>query len=67
MWTGERYFSQRGAWHDKKKNGNSNSVSNDFMTKIKTARYWKAGIYILEEMKERGVEANFYHYRAAVA
>ena len=47
MWTGEKYSSQRGAWHDKKKNGTSKHVSMEFTTKIKTARNWKAGISIL--------------------
>ena len=67
MWTGGKYSSQRGAWHDKKKNGTSRHVSMEFMTKIKTARNWKAGISILEEMEERGIEANAYHYSATIA
>ena len=54
------------AWHDKKKNGTSKHVFMEFTTNIKTVRKWKTGIFILEEMKERGVEANSYHYSAAI-
>ena len=54
------------AWHDTKKNGTSKHVFMEFTTNIKTVRKWKTGIFILEEMKERGVEANSYHYRAAI-